>query len=87
MQAVSFSQERSSSDSKTEVVGNNCLLGQIASFIENLHLSYKEVVNDIPYRNLVIMQKDKLHAVYGDVMEEVPEEEYFKMKGKNKLKG
>lgn len=86
MQAVSFSQERSSSDSKTEVVGNNCLLGQIASFIENLHLSYQEVVNDIPYRNLVIMQKDKLHTVYGDVMEEVPEEEYFKMKGKNKLK-
>lgn len=28
------------------------------------------------------MQKDKLHTVYGDVMEEVSEEEYFKMKGK-----
>lgn len=31
---------------------------------------------------MVIMQKDKLHTVYGDVMEEVSEEEYFKMKGK-----
>ena len=82
MQAVSFSQERSSSDSKTEVAGNNCLLGQIASFMENLHLSYDEVVYKIPYRNMVIMQKDKLHTVYGDVMEEVSEEEYFKMKGK-----
>ena len=25
--------------------------------MENLHLSYDEVVNKIPYRNLVIMQK------------------------------
>lgn len=32
------------------------------------------------------MQKDKLHTVYGDVMEEISEEEYFKMKGKNPLK-
>lgn len=31
---------------------------------------------------MVIMQKDKLHTVYGDVMEEVSEEEYFKIKGK-----
>lgn len=86
MQAVSFSQERSNSDSKTEVVGNNCLLGQIASFIENLHLSYDEVVNQIPYRNLVIMQKDKLHTAYGEVMEEMSEEEFFKRKGNNPLK-
>ncbi|MCE8612749.1 hypothetical protein J8L08_14570 [Bacteroides fragilis] len=54
--------------------------------MENLHLSYDEVVYKIPYRNLVIMQKDKLHTVYGDVMEEISEEEYFKMKGKNPLK-
>lgn len=86
MQAVSFSQERSKSDSKTEVIGNSCLLGQIASFIENLHLSYDEVVNQIPYRNLVIMQKDKLHTAYGEVMEEMSEEEFFKRKGNNPLK-
>mgnify|MGYP006868097607 FL=1 len=86
MQAVSFSQERSKSDSKTEVIGNSCLLGQIASFMENLHLSYDEVVYKIPYRNLVIMQKDKLHTVYGEVMEEMSEEEFFKRKGNNPLK-
>lgn len=86
MQAVSFSQERSKSDSKTEVIGNSCLLGQIASFMENLHLSYDEVVNQIPYRNLVIMQKDKLHTAYGEVMEEMSEEEFFKRKGNNPLK-
>lgn len=86
MQAVKFSEERSKSDSKTTVAGNDTLLGQIASFMENLHLSYKEVVYEIPYRNLVIMQKDKLHAVYGDIMEEVTEEEYFKTRGRNPLK-
>lgn len=68
------------------MIGNSCLLGQIASFIENLHLSYDEVVNQIPYRNLVIMQKDKLHTAYGEVMEEMSEEEFFKRKGNNPLK-
>ena len=86
MQAVSFSEECAKSDRKSEVIGNNCLLGQIATFIENLHLTYDEVVNQIPYRNLVIMQKDKLHVAYGEVMKEVSEEEFFKRKGKNPLK-
>lgn len=54
--------------------------------MEVLHLSYDEVVLKIPYRNLIIMQKDKLHTVYGEVMEEVSEEEFFKTKGKNPLK-
>lgn len=35
---------------------------------------------------MVIMQKDKLHTVYGEVMEEVSEEEFFKTKGSNPLK-
>lgn len=54
--------------------------------MENLHLTYNEVVDKIPYRNLIIMQKDKLHTVYGEVMKEVSDEEYFKLKGTNKLK-
>lgn len=55
--------------------------------MENLHLSYDEVLYRIPYRNLVIMQKDKLHTCYGDVMQEVSFEEYFKVKNKaNPLK-
>lgn len=45
--------------------------------MENLHLTYKEVVEDIPYRNLVIMQKDKLRVASGDVMREVSDEEFF----------
>ncbi|WP_418818075.1 hypothetical protein [Paraprevotella clara] len=46
--------------------------------MENLHLSYDEVVNKIPYRNLVIMQKDKLHVACGEVLREVSDEEMFK---------
>lgn len=53
-------------------------MGQIASFMENLHLTYKEVLEEIPYRNLVIMQKDKLHIADGDVMQEVSDAEFFK---------
>ena len=57
-------------------------MGQIASFMENLHLTYKEVLEVIPYRNLVIMQKDKLRTATGDVMQEVSDDEYFKGKMK-----
>jgi len=57
-------------------------LGQIATFMDTLHLSYREVVYEIPYRNLVIMSKDKQRPVYGgEVMEEVTAEEYFRRKG------
>ena len=42
------------------------MYGQIASFIENLHLSYTEVFEIIPYQNLLMMQKDKLRACYGE---------------------
>ena len=52
-------------EDQTKVVGNDTLLGQIASFMENLHLSYREVVYEIPYRNLVLMQRDKLHTITG----------------------
>lgn len=43
-----------------------------------LHLSYDEVVNKIPYRNLVIMQKDKLRVCYGERMQEVTDSDMFK---------
>lgn len=43
-----------------------------------LGLTYTQVTREIPYRNLIIMQKDKLHHVYGGkVMEEVSEEDFF----------
>lgn len=39
--------------------------------MDSLHLTYDEVVHKIPYRNLVVMQRDKLHVVYGDKVETV----------------
>ncbi len=78
-----FSEVNVKGSGKTEVVGNETMLGQVASFMENLHLSYKEVVEVIPYRNLIIMQKDKLHTVSSeDVMQEVSEEEFLRNKSK-----
>ena len=52
-------------------------MGQIATFMENLHLTYEEVVYKIPYRNMVIMQKDKLHTASGEVLNEVSDTDFF----------
>ena len=84
MEAVGFSEECGKSDSKAEVIGNDCLLGQIATFQESLHLSYHEVLDEIPYRNLIIMQKDKLRTLYNsEKMVEMSDEEFFRNKGQN----
>lgn len=84
MEAVGFSEECSKADSKAEVIGNDCLLGQIATFQESLHLSYHEVLDEIPYRNLIIMQKDKLRTLYNsEKMVEMSDEEFFRNKGQN----
>ncbi len=56
------------------------MLGQIATFMGDLNLSYREVVEEIPYRNLVIMHKDRLRVTYGEVMVEVPDGDFFKNK-------
>lgn len=43
--------------------------------MDSLHLSYTEVLRKIPYRNLLLMAKDKQRVAYGDVYYEVTEEE------------
>jgi hypothetical protein len=79
LEAVGFSEECSKSDSKTEVIGNDCLLGQIATFQESLHLTYDEVFDKIPYRNLIIMQKDKLRPLYNsEKMVEMSDDDFFR---------
>ncbi len=50
--------------------------------MDTLRLSYEEVLHRIPYRNLVIMQKDKLRVCYGTRMVEVTEEAMFGGMGK-----
>jgi len=44
------------------------MLGQIASFMESLNLTYKQVFEEIPYSSLLLMQKDKLHESSGDIV-------------------
>lgn len=81
-EVVNFGVERkdkNSSESKT--IGNDTLVGQIASFMESLSLSYKEVVYEIPYRTLLLMSKDKARVALGDVYHETTDEEFFKAKG------
>lgn len=52
--------------------------------METLHLTYNEVLYEIPYRNLLIMNKDKQRTVYdSEIMEEVTEDEFFK--GRRKI--
>lgn len=75
--------ERNKNRSKTTVIGNDIMHGQIATFMENLHLSYKEVFEIIPYRNLVLMQQNKLHEAYGDIIKKTSSRELFG----NKIKG
>lgn len=55
------------------------MLGQIATFMETLHLSYKEVL-EIPYRNLIIMSRDKLHVVYGTKVRKMTGREMLALK-------
>ena len=83
-QSCQLGEERKSAGSETEVVGNDTLLGQIASFMENLHLSYREVVYEIPYRNLVLMQRDKLHIVTGTKVTKVKGKDMASRRRRNK---
>lgn len=52
--------------------------------MENLHLSYKEVVYEIPYRNLVLMQRDKIHQVFGDKIKKVEGKDMASRRRQNK---
>ena len=61
------------------------MLGQVATFMEALHLTRREVVEEIPYRTLLIMSRDKLHVATGDVWREMTPEEFEQMK-KAKMK-
>lgn len=63
--------ERSKDGGKTTIIGNETIFGVIAFYMEILHLTYKQVYEEIPHRNLIMMQLDKLHEAYGDIMKKV----------------
>lgn len=70
------------SDSKTKIVGGNTIVGSIASFMENLHLSYKEVYSELPYLLLLLMSADKPKAIH----ESEDSVEVKKMSGKELMR-
>lgn len=45
--------------------------------MEDLGMSYKEVFEIIPYRNLVMMQRDKRREATGDIINKVSSRELF----------
>lgn len=72
-------------DNKTKVLNGDTIAGQIAAFMDNLHMSYKEVYEELPYLQLVLMNADKPVVVSADEVGQ----EVKKMSGKElmKLKG
>lgn len=48
------------------MVGGNTIVGSVTLFMENLHLSYREVYEDLPYLLLLLMSADKPRTVYED---------------------
>ena len=55
----------SETDTKNAIVkGNKTIIGQVATFMENLHLNRKEVFEEIPYIGLLLMSADKLRVEY-----------------------
>lgn len=57
------------------------MFGQIATYMDTLHLTYTEVWGTIPIRNLILMQKDKLHEATGDIVKETTGREIFERRG------
>lgn len=45
--------------------------------MEGLHLPWRAVVHELPFRTLLLMMKDKLHVAYGEVLKEVTPEQFF----------
>lgn len=69
-------------ETTANVIGQKTLLGAVATFMENLHLSYNEVVYEVPYENLLLMSADKLRVAQGDVIKEITGKEMLKKKTK-----
>lgn len=69
-------------ETTANVIGQKTLLGAVATFMENLHLSYNEVVYEVPYENLLLMSADKLRVAQGDVVKEITGKEMLKKKTK-----
>lgn len=55
--------DKTKSENTVTTVGANTLYGSVVSLMENLHLSYKEAFEVIPYPQMLIMSSDKLRVL------------------------
>lgn len=68
------------------MIGNATMFGQMATLMESLHLTYKEVFEEIPYRVLMLMSKDKLRPLTGDRVVKSTGKDMLARRGKIKKK-
>lgn len=60
------------------------MAGRIATFMEVLHLTYDETINRIPYRLLLLMQRDKQHVATGPVVKQTTGKDMAARRRRNK---
>ena len=77
--------DSSETDTKNVIVkGNKTIIGQVATFMENLHLNHKEAFEEIPYICLLLMSSDKIRVEYPKEGKE--SDEQVELSGKELLK-
>lgn len=75
--------DKSTEGRAAEVLGNNNLIGQVSSFMENLHLSFKEAYEELSFPLLLMMAADKMRINHGS---DEPKTEVKSLSGKEMLK-
>lgn len=78
--------DKSTGKDTAKILGNNNLVGQVATFVEQLHVSYKEATAELSFPLLLLMSVDKMRIDHGNEEAEpevktVSGKELMKMKG------
>lgn len=75
--------DKSSEGRAAEILGNNNLIGQVSSFMENLHVSFKEAYEELSFPLLLMMAADKMRVDHDSNEQKT---EVKSMSGKDLLK-
>jgi hypothetical protein len=78
--------DKSTGKDTAKILGNNSLIGQVATFMEQLHVSYKEATSELSFPLLLLMSIDKMRVDYGNgeaepEVKKLSGKELMKMKG------
>lgn len=58
--------DKSTGKDTAKILGNNNLVGQVATFVEQLHVSYKEATSELSFPLLLLMSVDKMRIDHGN---------------------